>query len=182
MAVVFELVIAAGPDRDAAARIAAALTDLPPLPAGSHRIALHPPMIHPVRGTDGAEYHEISLLPVGVGYGVAIERGVQRLPLESAELSELGYGLYDVLRGCRGYRAAIVGWDPEWYLDFAELQEDWADELRRGELDGLVLSDDAVREFAARGIEAAVEPFAHGASWVPYRGERPSVAVVESDR
>jgi hypothetical protein len=172
VALVFELVINAGPDREAADGIGATLTGLAPLPAGRHRVALHPPLIRPLRGEDGTAYHEISLVPVGVGVKVARDVGVPPLLLDPDELRELGNGLYEVLRTCRGYRAAIVGWDPEQFVDLAELAGTWADEARAGELSGLVLSDDAVHDLTARGVEVTVEPFAPGASWMPYRGSR----------
>lgn len=173
MAVVFELVVNAGADREVATRIGATLTDLAPLPAGRHRVALHPPLFATVRGADGPAYQEISLVPVGVGHKVSLDAGTERLALGADELSELGHGLYEVLRACRGYRVAMVGWDPESFLDVAELQESWADELRQGDLAGLVLSDDAIRELATLGTEVAVEPFAAGTSWMPYQGTRP---------
>jgi hypothetical protein len=173
VAVAFELVVNAGPDREVAARVGAMLTGLAPLPAGRHLVALHPPLIGTVRGVDGPAYQEVSLIPVRVGHRVSLDAGAQRLPLDADELSELGHGLYGVLRACRGYRTAMVGWDPESFLDLAELRESWADELRTGALAGLVLADDAVRDLAALGVEVAVEPFAPGTSWVPYRGSRP---------
>lgn len=173
VALVFELVVNAGADPAVAARIGATLTDLAPLPAGRHLVALHPPLIGTARGVDGTAYQEVSLIPVGVGHKVSLDAGAQRLVLDAAELSELGHGLYEVLRASAGYRVARVGWDPESFLDLAELRESWADELRDGELAGPVLSDDAVRDLATVGVEVAGEPFAPGASWMPYRGDRP---------
>jgi len=45
MAVTFELVLNAGPDRAAAEQVAEQLADVPALPAGRRRVALLPPRI-----------------------------------------------------------------------------------------------------------------------------------------
>lgn len=173
MAIVFELVAGFGPD--AAAARAAAAVDLRGwrLPAGPHRIPLHPPFL-----TMAGPSAQVSVLPVGVGWGVAAERGHPRLALTAAELSELGRGLYEVLAGFTGYTVARVGWEPEGVLDdLAESWSDWAAELRDGSLHGLVLSDSRYAELDADiGLarSQAYEVFRPGYRWVPYRGERPT--------
>jgi hypothetical protein len=169
MAMIFELVINAGPDRATAEHLAEQLSGLPPLPAGRHRVPLGPPEIRSVRGGDGSEYQEVSLAAAGVGHWRMSDGKAERFDLDVAELSELGRGLYEVLRGCRGYRAAFVGWNPEDLVDLAELDQEWAEELRDGSLHGLVLATEALASF--RG-PVLVEPFAPGFSWMPYRGQR----------
>jgi hypothetical protein len=55
--------------------------------------------------------------------------------------------MYEVLRRCRGYRAAFIGWNPEKVVDLGELAETWTEELSAGgSLPGLVLSDDALAQ------------------------------------
>jgi hypothetical protein len=120
-----------------------------------------------VRGEDGAEYQEVSVAPAGVGHEPPLAGG-ERLPLDDDELSELAHGLYEVLRGCRGYRAALVGWNPEFFVDIAELNQDWAEDLQAGRLYGLVLAEETLPELC---VPAAVEPFAPGFSWMPYQGQ-----------
>jgi hypothetical protein len=65
----------------------------------------------------------------------------------------------------RGYEAAMVGWDPEGFIDLAELRSDWSEELAAGDLLGLVLSE-AVRRTLAPNT--TFEPFAPGFEWLPY--------------
>jgi hypothetical protein len=133
-------------------------------------VSLVTPKIRVVRGEDGAQYKEVSVVAAGVGTPIPADAHVERLALDRDERSELARGLYEVLRPCRGYRAAFVGWDPEYLVDLAELEREWADELRAATLHGLVLADETL---ARLGTPATLEPFAPGFSWMPYRGERP---------
>ena len=79
------------------------------------------------------------MVPVAVGWGVGLDGTLPRTRLSAAELSELGAGLYRLLASFNGYVVAKVGWDPEGFLDAAELKSDWADELADGTINGLVL-------------------------------------------
>jgi hypothetical protein len=178
MAIVFELVINYGNDQVAAANASRLVAEHPPLTAGPHHVRLHPPLIHTVRDSAGDQYLEMSIIPIQVGFGVALDEHRPRLPLTVEELSELGDGLYSVLATLTGYRAARVGWDPEPFLDPIELQREWAEELAAGTLPGLVLAEDIQLGVPMRGFES----FAHGFVWIPYQGERPSSLTFDKDR
>ena len=165
MALCFELVVNFGDNLDAAQR--AALTHPTPtvLQAGRHRIPLHRPLLN-AEGT----YVELSILPMAVGFKVAIDGTLPKIRLTAAELTELGHQLYRLLTKFDGYVAAKVGWDPEPLLDPADLQSDWTDELAEGSIHGLVLCD---RLHAELGLGDNYEEFQPGYRWVPYRGEKP---------
>jgi hypothetical protein len=167
VAILFELVLNAGPDLAAAEQVAAQLRGLPPVPAGQDRVFLGPPAIRAVRGEDGLTYHEVSVAAQGVGHQPAVDAGATRLDLDPGQLRELARGLYDVLRRCRGYRAAFVGWNPEDMVDLAELEREWAEELRAGSVRGLVLADETIQQLRT---PITAEPFAPDFSWMPYDG------------
>lgn len=175
MAIVFELVINFGSDRDAAAAAGHLVAAHPPLSAGHYHIPLHEPLLSTVRGYHGEAYLEMSIIPVGVGWKVGFDRDRERLRLTAAEFSELGHGLYRLLMGFTGYRAAQVGWDPEGRVDPAELREDRADELAAGQLPGLVLADDLCQHLHGQGFV----PFVPGFVWIPYQGEHPSTLTAD---
>ena len=61
----------------------------------------------------------MSIVPARVGWKVGLDRGEVRLALTAAELTELGAGLYRLLRQLTDYRVAQVGWDPEGLVDLA---------------------------------------------------------------
>jgi len=166
VAICFELVVNFGDDLEAAK--AAALIDRWPyvLSAGAHRIPLHRPMLR----TDESHV-ELSILPVGVGYGVLADGSLRRrFPLTAAELTELGHQLYQLLARFDGYIAAKVGWDPESLLDLDDLKSDCAEELRDGTFDGLVLSEQFHAELNLGDDYVEFQP---GYRWIPYRGEKP---------
>jgi hypothetical protein len=177
MALAFELVINYGQDRPASEDACAVVAAHPPLKAGRHVVPLHRPLLSDMRvdarralRPAGAEpYFELSILPVGVGYGLSLDRDHPHLQLTVDELTELGHGLYRLLAQLTNYQVAMVGWDPEWFVDLAELREEWSEELQTGSLPGLVLSHEALRSLAAG---AGFQPFAPGFDWIPYQGER----------
>jgi hypothetical protein len=167
MAVIFELMLNFGTDWDAAQEAARQIAAHPPLAAGPHRVPLHEPLIAPAPSDDGPDYLEMSVMPAGVGFGVASGDASPPLPLTAAQLSELGHGLYTLLATLTGYQVALVGWDPEPLLDLAELRQERADEIRDGMLAGLVLAADL-----DLGIPTShFTPFAPGYVWIPYAGE-----------
>lgn len=169
MAVIFELVVNFGDDRSAAERAVAMVAATDPIPLGEHAVALHPASLGMVRSpVDGEAHLELSVLPAGVGWGVPADAGSERRELDPGELSRLGHGLYGVLSRMDGYRAAVVGWDPEGYVDVAELRRDWSAELADGALPGLVLADDVL---ATLPMASGFRPFRPGFAWIPYRGE-----------
>jgi hypothetical protein len=177
MALAFELVINYGQHHKAIKDACTVVAEHPPLKAGRHAVPLHQPLLsdmrvdprRALRAPDAEPYYELSILPVGVGYNVALDRDHPRRQLRIAELTELGHGLYRLLSQFTGYQAAMVGWDPEGFVDLAELREEWSEELQAGSLSGLVLSHEALRSLSAG---AGFQPFAPGFAWIPYQGER----------
>ncbi|GIF62143.1 hypothetical protein Ais01nite_01780 [Asanoa ishikariensis] len=177
MAIVFELVVNFGSD-DAAARAACDLVrGAAGIKVGSRHIRLHEPLLNRVTAIDGVPYLEMSVMPVGVGAAVALDRGHERLRLTAAELSIVGRGLYELVAGLAGYQAAKVGWEPDWQVDPAELRQNWADVLADGDdtLAGLVLAETVLADL--RG--PSFVPFAAGFLWIPYDGERPSALTAD---
>jgi hypothetical protein len=171
MAICFELVVNFGGNVEAAQ--SAALTTPSPiaLQAGSHRIPLHRALLNRT-----SSYIELSVIPVAVGLGVALDGTLPRTELFAAELSELGAGLYRLLAEFNGYVAAKVGWDPEGFVDPAELKSDWADELADGAINGLVLCEALHDELGLRGNYVEFQP---GYLWIPYRGEELSTLTAD---
>jgi hypothetical protein len=167
MARPFELVLNAGPDRATAEQVAACLKDLPALPAGPHRVSVTPqPSIRVMRGDDGLGYQEVSVAAIGPGW-VTTRTAWRSLQLTEDELTQLALGLYEALRRCDGYRAAVVGWDPDNLVDLGELAECWTEELSAGgSLPGLVLSQETI---TALGVTAEMERFSPGFFSMPYR-------------
>ncbi|MFE2584578.1 hypothetical protein [Streptomyces sp. NPDC059378] len=160
MAVCFELVVDFGDDAEAA-RAAAFGAPWPyTLRAGAFRIPLHRPMLS-ISGTNT----QLSVLPVAVGHGVAADGSLPRFNLTESELMELGRGLYGLLERFEGYVAAMVGWDPEGFLDVDDLAADWSEELADGTLPGLVLADHLRTRLS---LGPAWVPFRPGYLWLPY--------------
>ncbi len=129
----------------------------------------------PLLRSDGP-YIELSVLPVAVGYGVALDGSIPRLALTAAEFTELGNGLYALLATFDGYLAAHVGWDPEGVVDPVELSNEWMDELSDGAIDGLVLCDGLHAEF---GLGSNYGVFQPGFRWIPSRGHTPSTLTAD---
>lgn len=177
MALAFELVINYGRHRQAVEHASAVVSEYPPLRAGRHAVPLHRPVLsdlgadrrRALRVPEAEPYFELSILPVGVGYGAGLDGDHPRLQLTTDELTELGHGLYRLLSQFTGYQAAMVGWDPENLVDLAELHTEWSDELGPGLLPGLVLSHEVRRSLSGG---AGFQPFVFGFDWIPYQGER----------
>ncbi|HEU5023424.1 MAG TPA: hypothetical protein VFV01_00745 [Spirillospora sp.] len=166
----FELVLNYGQNHAAIEDARRVVAAHPPLPAGPHRVALHEPMVDTVLDAADRPYLEMSIIPVGVGHNVAIDRSHFRVRLTPEELDELGAGLYRLLARLSGYQLAKVGWDPECFVDPVELRQEYADRLQAGTLHGLV-----VAETVQLGIPMpSLVPFANGFLWFPFRGELPS--------
>lgn len=167
MAICFELVVNFGVNEAGVRAAHELIVAAKPLVVGLREIRLHEPLLHRASDADGSPYIEMSVLPVGVGWAVALDRGHERVRLSTAELTDLGHQLYQLLTKLTGYRAAFVGWDPEPYADPAELRRGYSDDLAAGTLPGLVLAEDVLPEL--RGT--AFRPFARGFVWLPYEGE-----------
>ncbi|MEU9022696.1 hypothetical protein [Actinomadura sp. NPDC048394] len=169
MAIVFELVLNYGQNHAAIEDARRVVAAHPPLPAGPYRVALHEPLVDTVLDAADQPFLEMSIIPVGVGHNVAIDRH-SRVRLTPEELDELGVGLYGLLAKLSGYQLAMVGWDPEWLVDPVELQREYADRLQAGTLYGLV-----VAETVQLGVPMpSLVPFADGFLWFPFRDALPS--------
>ncbi|WP_413760744.1 hypothetical protein [Streptomyces sp. MMBL 11-3] len=107
----------------------------------------------------------VSIAPVAVGYGIAPDGSLPRFDLTEAELKQLGRGLYGLLAQFEGYLIAMVGWDPEGFLDVDDLAADWPEELAEGSLTGLVLADHLNSRLP---LGPAWVPFRPGCLWLPY--------------
>lgn len=173
MAICFELVVNFGQNTEGAQRAALALANPCPttLQAGAHRIPLHCALINQT-----GSYIELSVIPVAVSWGLSLDGTLPRTRLSAAELSELGQGLYRLLATFDGYLAAKAGWDPECFVDPAELKSDPTRQLADGTINGLVLCEVLHRELGPGGdyIE-----FAPGYLWIPYQGEKPSTLTAD---
>lgn len=121
-------------------------------------------------------YIELSVLPVSVGWGVAMDGTLPETRLSAAELTELGQGLYRLLSKFSGYVAAKVGWDPEGFLNPAELRSDRGDELADGTIHGLVLCEGLPAELGPGDNCVEFQP---GYLWNPYRGGKPSTLTAD---
>jgi hypothetical protein len=169
VAIVFELVVHYDEDGAELRSARDLFARWPPIVAGQHRVPLHAPRL---RAT-GLGRYELSIVPVSVSHGNAMDGTLPRLALTESELSELGTELYRILAKLDGYRCAAVGWDPEHLFDEEpgdEAESDWREEIEAGYLQGLVLSE-AVRKDLS--IDSSrLENFAPGFSWVPYQGTR----------
>lgn len=107
---------------------------------------------------------------------MGLDGTLSRTRLSAAELTELGRGLYRLLARFDGYAAAEVGWDPEGFVDPAELRSGWTDELAGGSIDGLVLCEALHDELGLGGKYAEFGP---GYLWIPYRGEKPGTLTAD---
>jgi predicted secreted protein len=169
VAIIFGLAVNFGDDRDAAQRARQLVQTARPIQAGDRSTALHPPFVHDTTSADGTRYIEFTVVPVGVGWGVPRDAGVERAVLDRIGLSALGHGLYALLSRMEGYQVAQVDWDPERFVDLAELRAGWSEDLTQGDMPGLVLSTEARRSLQPT---TGFEPFGDHHEWIPYRGER----------
>jgi hypothetical protein len=73
------------------------------------------------------------------------------------------------LRRFHGHRAAIVGWDPEQFVDLHELEGEWVAAGNIHDPDGLVVATDLRYRWQ---LDDAFVSFADGHWWHPHRGEK----------
>lgn len=171
MAIVFELVVHFDRDGEEVREAVMTLLRSPSILADGKTVPLH----RPVFETLPSGRVELSLMPIGVSIGNAIDGSVQGFDLTTEGYTELGRGLYAVLARLTGYRSAFVGWDPEPILQESDPDEpatesDWLAEIEAGYLKGLVFSEGVQREFSIHSDKLA--SFAPGYVWVPYEGEK----------
>jgi hypothetical protein len=123
MAVLFELVVNFGTDMKAA-EAAAEHVDR----AGHIDVrGVHVPLPGPfVTGLGSPDYIEFTVVPSGIGWGPHLKPpAFDPRSLTSDEITQIGHTLYALLRAFTGYRAAIVGWNPESLVDLEDLETDW---------------------------------------------------------
>jgi len=167
VAVVFELVVNFGGNEQAAEAAAALVRRVNHVEVRGVPLPLGDPFVTRLRSPD--TYIEFSVHPRGLGYG-----GPGPIPdldprsLTDEEITQVGRALYDLLQGCSGYRAAIVGWDPESLVDLQDLKTDWRNGDAPG-YNGLVLANDLCERWQL-GPEWVA--FGHARRWLPYRGSR----------
>jgi hypothetical protein len=167
MAIVFELVVNFGTDKQAAEAAAELVRRADHIDVRGVPVPLGEPFVYEL--TPPPAYIEFSVHPRGIGYcGPGPKPDFDPRSLTSDEITRIGHTLYDLLRGFSGYRAAVVGWDPESQVDLEDFEADW----RNGDpprYDGLVLADDLCERWRL-GPEWIV--FSPGYRWLPYSGSR----------
>jgi hypothetical protein len=161
MAVIFGLSVHFGPDRAAADRFIAQITQrYRSFPIAPHTIALYPPSLNDRDATN----IEISIIPIGVSMGIPLDH--PRLNLTTAELTQLGHYLYDLLRGLDGYEVAMVGWEVDRF-NRLDLQTDYQEDLLDGTMTGVVVARDQLPSLTT---SQHFVPFDDYADWIPYVG------------
>lgn len=167
MAVIFELVVNFGADEEAAGAAAERVRRAGHVGVRGVPVPLGEPYV--TKLTRPSAYIEFSVHPHGIGYGgPGPKPDLDPRSLTSDEITRIGHRLYDLLRNFSGYRAAIVGWDPESLVDVDDLEADW----RAGDppgYNGLVLADDLCDRWKLGPEWSAFEP---GYRWLPYSGSK----------
>jgi hypothetical protein len=107
-------------------------------------------------------------------WAVVIPANESRSGVYSEEVAEslntAGRALLDRLRSAPPFRFALIGIEVDGSLTYDVLDEAFGSDPELADRHhGLVASDAVV---AKLGAPAALEPFAPGYSWIPYRGER----------
>jgi hypothetical protein len=167
MAIVFELSIHFGTEALAAHQFVERIKQrYCALSIGSHVIDLHQPLVSTFRDGEGVLCFEVSIIPIAVSFGVALDKDRPHLRLTTEELSHLGHQLYAFLKGLDGYQVAAVGWDVDRF-DLAELRSEYKDEIMDGSMHGLVIAQTLRSVVPASSHFVA---FDESHDWIPYRG------------
>jgi hypothetical protein len=167
MAVIFELVVNFGTNTEAAGTASELVHRFGHIDVRDVPVPLGEPFVSGLPRRHA--YIEFSVHPRGIGYGGPGPRpDFDPRSLTSDEITRIGHALYDLLRGFSGYRAAVVGWDPEPLVDVQELEADWRNSDPPG-YNGLVLADDLCERWRLGPEWSAFEP---GYRWLPYSGSR----------
>jgi hypothetical protein len=133
-----------------------------------YKIKMHPLDLTPMTFT-GHTYHHVNVIPACVSYGLAWERHQSGLRLSSSQLSRLGQGLYQLIRDAPHYRMAIAGWETDRFLALDELSTDYAEDIKDGLLEGLVVSETLSQQLPKSSHWV---PFDKSHLWIPYRGSK----------
>ena len=164
---VFELVVNFGRNHDKVGAATEAVRRLHTLHVRGVEVPLGEPYVSRFPGPRG--YIEFSVWPRGIGYGPSKIPNLDPASLTELELTGIGHDLYSLLRQFDGYRAAIVGWDPEEIVDLHELETEWIKSGDVASLDGLVLATDLKNRWQ---LDERFVPFAEGYCWLPYGGSK----------
>ena len=166
MAVLFELVVNFGTDEQGVEAAVDAVQRVGRVEVRGLSVPLGDPYVTRLKSDD--PYIEFSVVARGLG----TDRPASALDfdprsLTNEEMTQVGHGLYDLLRNFSGYRAALVGCDSESLVDMTELESEW----RAGELDydGLVLAEDLCERWRLGPAWVAFNP---GFRWLPYSGAK----------
>jgi hypothetical protein len=169
MAIVFELVLDFGADKDAAAECLEWLkSKSEPIQIDEFNIVVHQPLLSHYPHFNPIDF-KVSLIPANIGICVAIDDDTGPLPLTDKQLSRLGMALYDRLRGAPNYKLAKVGWDVDFLLDMHELNSVWAAEIGDGTFAGLVIQTSLISQLPPSSHFVQFD-FDH--VWIPYSGSR----------
>lgn len=166
MAIIFELVVNFGTNSEGAAAATEHVRRTGHIDVRGVPFPFDEPFVRQYLAAVSPSYIEFAVHPRGVRYGARGPRS--DLDPRSMREDEIGHALYDLLRSISGYRAAIVGWNPEFLVDLDDLEADW----RNGDAidcNGLVLADDLCERWRLGPEWAAFEP---GYRWLPYSGSR----------
>jgi hypothetical protein len=171
MAIVFELCLNFGSDSQAAYEFCKNIEKSNHIfHIGKYTIKLHEPLL--VEQSYGrSPYIEVSLVPAGVGAGVALDshHGYEHFRLNSSEISQLGHQLYDLIVNVPGYLVALVDWDADIRIDIEELCETFEEEIAEGSMTGLVVAK-SILSFIPKSTHFV--PFDTTHDWIPYQGTR----------
>jgi len=119
-----------------------------------------------IAGLSWDRHVELTVGLQGVGYPSTPHPELQAADLSDAEISELGWQLYDLLRRIGSFQLAMVGWDVEEAVD-PELLRIRLGEFGLRHLEGLVVADHLAESL---GLSADLAPFEPGYCWLPYEG------------
>lgn len=140
-------------------------------------VPLKSPGVLPYR-SEGQQltYYEFSTWPLGLSHPVGAGHWANAdlfppfLPeeLSDQELSTVAEQLYELLKRLRGYEVAMVGWDPESWVDIEVLESEYVADGSISEVEGLVLSNALIERWGPQGFV----PFSSGFFWAPFRHAR----------
>jgi hypothetical protein len=167
VAIVFELVVNFGPNEQGALAATGEVLRMGHVRVRDVALPLGGPVV--ARPGSPSDFIEFSVFVCGMGYGAPGPRpDIDPRSLTREEITQVGRSLYDLLGDFSGYRAAVVGWDPESLVDVEDLEADW----QNGDLpdyNGLVLADDLCDRWGLGPEWVAFQP---GYRWLPYSGSK----------